>query len=76
MEEQEKARLYDSLMGQYMHVENEISAVPKLSLEEQMKQIDITVKKLYSKENQMRVDDLRRQIVRIQSEAQNIQIGL
>ena len=29
-----------------------------------------------TKENQMRVDDLRRQLVRIPSEAQNIQIGL
>jgi len=73
MEEQEKARLYDSLMGQYIQVENQISSVPKLSLEEQMEQIDVTVKKLYSEANQMRVDDFRRQLIRIQTEAQNIQ---
>ena len=73
MEEQEKARLYDSLMGQYIQVENQISSVPKLSLEEQMEQIDVTVKKLYSDANQMRVDDFRRQLIRIQTEAQNIQ---
>ena len=35
MNEQEKAKRYDTLMSEYIRLENMISAVPQLSLDEQ-----------------------------------------
>jgi|TARA_R110002020_G_scaffold66432_8_gene174614 hypothetical protein len=74
MNENEKAKLYDSLMSQYITVENEISGIPKLTLEEQMRQVDATNKKLYSDENQIKVNTLRQKLTSIQHHAQTIQL--
>jgi hypothetical protein len=75
MNENEKAKLYNSLMSQYITVENEISSVPKLSLEEQMLQVDATHKQLYSPQNQLIVDNLKRKLMLIEGEAKRIQLG-
>ena len=42
MNEEEKGRQYQSLMNHYVGLENALNDIPKLSLEEQMKQVDVT----------------------------------
>lgn len=76
MDENEKARRYEMLMSQYITVENEISSVPKLSLEEQMKQVDATNKQFYNQKNAEIVHNLKLRLMEIQREAQNLQTGL
>ena len=76
MTENEKAKQYDYMMSQYITVENEISSVPKLSLEEQMLQIDATDGNLYSPQNKIVVKNLRRKLFEIETQARKIQTGL
>tara|TARA_B100001094_G_scaffold325687_1_gene380460 strand:- start:894 stop:1121 length:228 start_codon:yes stop_codon:yes gene_type:complete len=73
MNENQKAQMYDSLMSRYITIENEISGIPKLTLEEQMSQVDATNKKLYSDENQVKVNHLRERLTLIQKQAMSIQ---
>ena len=48
MNEEEKGRQYQSLMNHYVGLENTLKDIPKLSLEEQMKQVDVTNKIMYT----------------------------
>tara|TARA_R110000824_G_scaffold319701_1_gene506709 strand:- start:222 stop:455 length:234 start_codon:yes stop_codon:yes gene_type:complete len=77
MDEQDqiKAKQYDSLMSQYVHYENELKSVPTLSLEEQMKHIDITTKKLYTEKNQIIVNNIVLKLRDIEAQAKRIQLG-
>ena len=76
MDENDKARRYEMLMSQYITIENEISGIPKLSLEEQMKQVDATNKQFYNQKNAEIVHGLKLRLMEIQREAQNLQTGL
>jgi|TARA_R110001583_G_C5559825_1_gene401105 hypothetical protein len=74
MNEQEKAKRYDTLMSEYIRLENMISAVPQLSLDEQMKNVDATVKVLYTPTNEALVNQYKSRMVQIQREAQTNQL--
>ena len=74
MNEQEKARRYDTLMSEYIRLENMISAVPQLSLDEQMKNIDATVKVLYTPVNEAIVNQYKSRMMAIQQESQANQL--
>ena len=68
MNENDKARKYDTLMGEYMRIENKMMSVPQLSLDEQMKQVDATNKVLYSQDNQKLVNQYKTKMSQIQME--------
>jgi len=74
MNEQEKAVRYDTLMREYMRLENMISDVPQLSLDEQMKNIDATVKVLYTPTNEAIVNQYKARMMAIQHESQANQL--
>lgn len=74
MNEQEKAMRYDTLMREYTRLENMISDVPQLSLDEQMKQVDATYKVLYSPVNEAIVNQYRARMTAIRLESQNSQL--
>ena len=69
MNENEKAVKYTSLMSEYVRIENMAKQVPQLSLDEQMKQVDVTNKVLYSPENQKLIRKYQMRMAEIQREA-------
>ena len=74
MNENEQALRYNTLMSEYTRLENMIQSVPMLSLDEQMKQVDITTKVLYSPENQKLVNQYKTRMASIQQEVMNTKI--
>ena len=72
MSREEKAKYYDWLMQQYQINENQISRIPKLSIEEQSK--SATVSDMYSPENLKQVNKLRTRLQQIESECQRIMV--
>ena len=74
MNENEKAIQYDSLIREYMMLENKIKEIPQLSLDEQMKQVDATNKILYTPENQLIVNQYKMRMVEIQRKAKQSQL--
>ncbi len=74
MNEQEKATRYDSLIREYMRLENMVRSIPQLSLDEQMKQVDATHKVLYTPENQKLVNEYQMKMMAIQEEAKQTQL--
>ena len=55
MNENEKAIQYHSLMNHYVGLEKTLNDIPKLSLEEQMEQTDVTNKIMYTELNLKKV---------------------
>ena len=74
MNEEEKGRQYQSLMNHYVGLENTLNDIPKLSIEEQMQQVDVTNKKLYSETNLVKVNEIRTKMVQIREEATKLHI--
>ncbi len=72
MDREEKAKYYDWLMQQYQINENQISRIPKLSIEEQSK--SATVSSMYSPENLEQVNILKARLQQIESECQRIMV--
>tara|TARA_R110002153_G_scaffold177163_1_gene330381 strand:+ start:196 stop:420 length:225 start_codon:yes stop_codon:yes gene_type:complete len=74
MNEEEKGRQYQSLMNHYVGLENALNDIPKLSLEEQMKQVDVTNKMMYNESNLRKVNDIRMKMVKTREEATKLHI--
>jgi len=74
MNEKEKAMRYDTLMSEYIRLENMISDVPQLSLDEQMKNVDATHKVLYTPTNEALVNQYKSRMMQIQQEANASQL--
>tara|TARA_R110000803_G_scaffold43972_8_gene93400 strand:- start:2868 stop:3098 length:231 start_codon:yes stop_codon:yes gene_type:complete len=72
MSREKKAEYYDWLMKQYQVNENQISRIPKLSIEEQSK--SATVSEPYSQENLELVNNLKERLQKIEAECQRIMI--
>ena len=72
MNREDKAQYYDWLMGQYQINENQISRIPKLSIEEQSKSVSIST--LYSPENLKKVTHLQEILKKIESECKRIMV--
>ena len=70
MNREEKANYYDWLMQQYQINENQLSRIPKLSIEEQSK--SATVSDAYSPENLQQVNQLRMRLQQIEAECKKI----
>ena len=59
MREEEKARKYDWLMREYVRLENQLSAIQQLPIEEQSSYVDKDKTVMYNRENQMKVDRIK-----------------
>ena len=59
MRGEEKARKYDWLMREYVRLENQLSAIQQLPIEEQSSYVDNDNTKQYNGENQMKVDRIK-----------------
>tara|TARA_R110002153_G_scaffold129986_2_gene278889 strand:- start:167 stop:394 length:228 start_codon:yes stop_codon:yes gene_type:complete len=59
MREQEKAKKYDWLMREYVRLENTLSAIQQLPIEEQSAYVDNDSTKQYDSDNQMKVDRIK-----------------
>ena len=70
MNREEKANYYDRLMQQYQINENQLSRIPKLSIEEQSRLVDINEK--YSPENQEKVNNLKQQLVVLEQQLKQL----
>jgi len=56
MRGEEKARKYDWLMREYVRLENSLSAIQQLPIEEQSAYVDKDKTVMYNSENQMKVN--------------------
>ena len=70
MSREKKAEYYDWLMQQYQINENQLSRIPKLSIEEQSK--SATVSSVYSPENQQQMNNLKTRLQQIEAECKKI----
>ena len=59
MREEEKARKYDWLMREYVRLENSLSAIQQLPIEEQSAYVDKDKTVMYINENQMKVNRIK-----------------
>lgn len=69
MNQEEKGRRYDWLLGQHKQVENEIARVPKLPLEETFQSMDSSE---YTPQNQELVNQLMNKIAKIDNEVRKL----
>jgi len=69
MNQEQKGQRYDWLLGQYRHIENQISMVPKLPLEETFQDV---MSKEYTNENLNKVNHLKQQLLRIDDEVKSL----
>ena len=69
MNQEEKGRRYDWLLGQHKSVENQIARVPKLPLEETFQSIDSSE---YTQQNQEIVNQLKNKLVQIDNEVRRL----
>ena len=67
---EQKAQLYDQLVRQHTAIENAISRVPELSIEEQSRLVDINDK--YNPDNQRKVQELRNQLVQVEQKLKSL----
>ena len=63
---EQNAILYDNLVRRHTMIQNQISAIPQLSIEEQSKVIDINER--YSSENQEKVNQLKNQLLQLEQQ--------
>jgi|ETNvirenome_6_85_1030632.scaffolds.fasta_scaffold03216_4 hypothetical protein len=59
MRGEEKARKYDWLMREYVRLENSLSAIQQLPIEEQSAYVDKDKTVMYNSENQMKVNRIK-----------------
>jgi|TARA_R100000664_G_C2758572_1_gene147575 hypothetical protein len=69
MDRQDKAKYYDWLQREYVMIENRIKAIPKLSIEEQSKNVNMVE---YNAENQKKVDNHKRNLLKISQELEKL----
>ena len=69
MNQEEKGKRYDWLLGQYRQIENQIRTVPKLPLEETFQDVN---SKEYTDENLNKVNQLKQQLLRIDAEVKRL----
>ena len=60
MRGEEKARKYDWLMREYVRLENSLSAIQQLPIEEQSAYVDKDKTVMYNSENQMKVNRIKK----------------
>jgi hypothetical protein len=65
-----KALLYDNLIRRHTAIQNQISGVPQLSIEEQSKLVDINQK--YSPENQEKINRLREELITLEQQLKSL----
>tara|TARA_R110000796_G_scaffold228554_2_gene345743 strand:- start:422 stop:634 length:213 start_codon:yes stop_codon:yes gene_type:complete len=67
---QQNAILYDNLVRRHTNIQNQISAVPQLSIEEQGRLLDVNEK--YSAENQQVVNNLKQQLIVLEQQLKQL----
>jgi|TARA_R100001443_G_C3332452_1_gene172627 polyhydroxyalkanoate synthesis regulator phasin len=67
---EQKALYYNELLKKYQKIENQINAVPQLSIEEQSAIVDINQK--YNPQNQEKVDKLRGMLLELEQQLKSI----
>ena len=60
MREEEKARKYDWLMREHVRLENQLSAIQQLPIEEQSSYVDKDKTVMYNQDNQMKVNRIKK----------------
>tara|TARA_R110000751_G_scaffold8809_4_gene33898 strand:+ start:3107 stop:3319 length:213 start_codon:yes stop_codon:yes gene_type:complete len=63
---EQNAILYDNLVRRHTMIQNTISAIPQLSIEEQSKRIDINER--YTPENQEKVNQFKNQLLQLEQQ--------
>jgi hypothetical protein len=66
----QNAILYDNLLRRHTTIQNQINAIPQLSIEEQSRLVDINEK--YSPENQEKVNNLKQQLVVLEQQLKQL----
>tara|TARA_B100001094_G_C18018931_1_gene714071 strand:- start:64 stop:276 length:213 start_codon:yes stop_codon:yes gene_type:complete len=66
----QNAILYDNLLRRHTSIQNQINAIPQLSIEEQSRLVDINEK--YSPENQEKVNNLKQQLVVLEQQLKQL----
>jgi hypothetical protein len=69
MNQEQKGQRYDWLLGQYRQTENEIKMIPKLPLEETLKDVN---SKEYTPENLNKVNQLKIKLQQIDAEVKRL----
>ena len=69
MNREEKAKYYDWLLDKHKDIERKINNVPKLPMEETLKDINSVE---YTRENQIKVDALKLSLERIDDEVKKL----
>ena len=67
---EQNAILYDNLVRRHTNIQNQISAIPQLSIEEQSRLVDINQK--YSPENQQKVNNLNEQLISLEQQLKQL----
>ena len=67
---EQNAILYDNLVRRHTNIQNAISAIPQLSIEEQSKLVDINQR--YSPENQQQINNLKQQLVVLEQQLKQL----
>ena len=63
---EQNAILYDNLVRRHTTIQNQINAIPQLSIEEQSVLVDINQR--YSPENQEKVNQLKTQLLQLEQQ--------
>ena len=66
----QKAARYDQLVRDHTAIQNAMSRVPQLSIEEQSKLVDVNER--YNPENQKRLNQLQSQLFQIEQQLKNL----
>jgi|TARA_R110001606_G_C14861036_1_gene588524 hypothetical protein len=69
MNQEEKAKKYDWLLEKYKQVEQQINMVPKMPLEETLKDLNSVE---YTPENQIKVNNLKQTLKRINEDVKRL----
>jgi hypothetical protein len=67
---EQNAILYDNLVRRHTNIQNAISAIPELSIEEQSRLVDINQR--YSPENQEKVNNLKQQLIVLEQQLKQL----
>jgi len=67
---EQNAILYDNLIRRHTNIQNAISAIPELSIEEQSRLVDINQR--YSPENQEKVNNLKQQLIVLEQQLKQL----
>ena len=67
---EQNAILYDNLVRRHTTIQNQINAIPQLSIEEQSKLVDINQR--YSPENQEKVNNLKQHLLVLEQQLKQL----